>query len=266
MLVELVRPGLSRHRRDHGSADPQPQAEGIVRGQRTEIDALRVGQPAEQLVFAGMAEVDVVVDPGVAAHAEFHVPLAQQRRGEIVDQQIVDDLRAAAGVEHQTAAVVVDQVVIEPHVRFAVRHDRRAALVQQQAVGDQQPAAGSQAAATAGHDAGRVDSCRAAQHEAVAFAGGDLAAFDRIVLAQQSQPVARRAANRTVPQFDVVRRRYPPTVRPPALRHFGLEGQPLQDHVRRAGQVQPPADHGPPLADAPDHHRPARLAPQIRGR
>ena len=88
MPVEPVRPRLLRQQGDNfsgvrrgaggragavGQADggaivpayePQSQAEGIVGGQRRQIDALGIGQSAEQLVLAGMAEVDVVVDLG----------------------------------------------------------------------------------------------------------------------------------------------------------------------------------------------------------
>ena len=88
--VEPLGPGLVRQRRDHVPLQPQPQAEGVIAGQRFEIDALRIGQSAEQLVLPRVAEVDVVVDLGSVADAQFDICVAQQRRGEVVDQQVVD--------------------------------------------------------------------------------------------------------------------------------------------------------------------------------
>ena len=73
VLVELVRPTLICQGRDHRRVHSQPQAKRIVASQRIEIDALGIRQPAQQLVFAGMAEVDVMVDLGIIAYAQFDI-------------------------------------------------------------------------------------------------------------------------------------------------------------------------------------------------
>ena len=112
VLVEL-RPGWVLEREDHLFIHPQPEAKRIVRPQRREVHSLPVRQPAQQLVLARMAEIDVVVHHRVWPDRDLDVILAQERRRVVVDEDVVDDFDVVCLVSDDPAGIVIQEIVVE---------------------------------------------------------------------------------------------------------------------------------------------------------